>query len=257
MGGSNKGFRRARFSDTLHYMMDLTTLNGTRAQPLCFGAMQFGGTADIVASQSMYADCRAAGINFFDTAYVYTGGQSETMLGRFAASERDDVLIATKAAYDKPATKDNVLASFEESRTRMNIDTIDLMYLHRFDDATPLQDSLSALAELREDGLIRYISGRLISDSRYNARYNVPWMHDCARDLSDMARTHGVSPATLAVAWAAKNPHVAAPIISARSSEQLAPSLAALSFDMSDALYDQITALSQAPAPATDRLEEA
>ena len=252
------------------------------------------------------------------------------MLGRFAASERDDVLIATKAAYDKPATKDNVLASFEESRTRMNIDTIDLMYLHRFDDATPLQDSLSALAELREDGLIRYIgisnfaawqvmkaaqiardlgtmidviqpmyslvkrqaeveifpacadqsiavvpysplggglltgkysaddaSGRLISDSRYNARYNVPWMHDCARDLSDMARTHGVSPATLAVAWAAKNPHVAAPIISARSSEQLAPSLAALSFDMSDALYDQITALSQAPAPATDRLEEA
>lgn len=310
-------------------MKQMTTLGGAPVSDLCFGTMQFGGTADIVASQSMYSDCRAAGLNFFDTAYVYTGGQSESMLGRFVAREREDVLIATKAAYDKPATKANILASFEESRTRMNIDTIDLFYLHRFDPETSLQESFEALAELREDNLIRYIgisnfaawqvmkaaqiardlgtmidvlqpmyslvkrqaeteilpacadqgiavvpysplggglltgkystdeaTGRLIDDSRYNARYNVAWMHDCARDLSDMAKTHGLDPATLAVAWAAANPHVAAPIISARSSEQLAPSLAALDYDMSDALYAQITALSQTPPPATDRLEE-
>lgn len=311
-------------------MMTLTTPNGTRASALCFGTMQFGGTADLVASQSMYADCRAAGINFFDTAHVYTGGQSESMLGRFVARERDDVLIATKAAYDKPATKDNVLASFEESRVRMNVDVVDLLYLHRFDPETPLQESFEALAELREDGLIRYIgisnfaawqvmkaaqvarglgtvidvlqpmyslvkrqaeveifpacadqgiavvpysplggglltgkysgdapSGRLIDDSRYSARYNVDWMHACARNLSALAAERGVEPATLAVAWAGANPHVAAPIISARSSEQLAPSLAALDFEIDSGLYAEITALSQSPAPATDRLEEA
>ncbi|SFR41576.1 aldo/keto reductase [Litoreibacter janthinus] len=311
-------------------MIHLTTANGAPASKLCFGTMQFGGKADIVASQSMYEDCRIAGINFFDTAYVYTGGQSETMLGRFVQRERDDVLIATKAAYDKPATKANVLQSYEESRARMKVDTIDLMYLHRFDRETPLQDSFEALAELREDGLIRYIgisnfaawqvmkaaqiarnlgttvdvlqpmynlvkrqaeveiipacedqgigvvpysplggglltgkyasddaSGRLIDDARYNARYNVPWMHDAAATLPKLAAKHGTDAATLAVAWVAHNPGVTAPIISARSSEQLAPSLAAMEFSMSDALYDEVTALSQTPAPATDRLEEA
>ena len=311
-------------------MIHLTTANGAPASKLCFGTMQFGGKADIVASQSMYEDCRTAGINFFDTAYVYTGGQSETMLGRFVQSERDDVLIATKIAYDKPTTKANVLQSFEESRSRTKVDMIDLLYLHRFDPHTPLQDSFEALAELREDGLIRYIgisnfaawqvmkaaqvardlgttvdvlqpmynlvkrqaeveifpacadqgidvvpysplggglltgkyardeaAGRLIDDSRYNARYNVPWMHEAAAALPALAAKHDTDAATLAVAWVAKNGKVTSPIISARSSEQLAPSLAALDFDMSDALYDEVTALSQTPPPATDRLEEA
>ncbi|PTX54336.1 aryl-alcohol dehydrogenase-like predicted oxidoreductase [Litoreibacter ponti] len=311
-------------------MTQMLTPNGAPVSRLCFGTMQFGGNADIVASQSMYEDSRAAGINFFDTAYVYTGGQSEAMLGRFAAKERDDILIATKAAYDKPATKENVLASFEESRMRMNIDTVDLMYLHRFDPETPLQDSFEALAELREDGLIRYIgisnfaawqvmkaaqiarslgvtvdmlqpmyslvkrqaevellpachdqgiavvpysplggglltgkyatpggTGRLSEDSRYTARYNVDWMHEAAAALPQIAADHGTEAATLAVAWVMKNRHVTAPIISARSSEQLAPSLAALDFEMDDTLYAEVTALSQTPAPATDRLEEA
>ncbi|RLJ59369.1 aryl-alcohol dehydrogenase-like predicted oxidoreductase [Litoreibacter meonggei] len=310
-------------------MIHLTTANGAPASKHCFGTMQFGGKADIVASQSMYEDCRTAGINFFDTAYVYTGGQSETMLGRFIQSERDDVLVATKIAYDKPQTKANVLQSFEESRARMKVDMIDLLYLHRFDPTTPLEESFEALAELREDGLIRYIgisnfaawqvmkaaqvargfgttvdvlqpmynlvkrqaeveilpacadqgiavvpysplggglltgkyatdkaAGRLIDSAQYNARYNVTWMHEAAAKLPAIALEHRTDAATLAVAWVAKNPFVAAPIISARSSEQLAPSLAALDFEMSDSLYDQLTALSQPPAPATDRLEE-
>ena len=66
-----------------------------------------------------------------------------------------------------------------------------------------------------------------------------------------------MSPATLAVAWVMRRPGVTGPIISARSVEQLAPSLAALDFDLSDALDAEITALSPTPPPATDRLEEA
>lgn len=328
--GEGRLFIHRRFSATIKPMKHLTTANGAPASKLCFGTMQFGGNADIVASQLMYEDCRTAGINFFDTAYVYTGGQSEAMLGRFVQSERDDILVATKAAYDKPATKANVLQSFEESRERMKLDMIDLMYLHRFDPTTSLQESCEALAELREDGLIRYVgisnfaawqvmkaaqiardwgttidvlqpmynlvkrqaeveiipacadqgiavvpysplggglltgkyarddaAGRLIDDKRYNARYNVPWMHNAAAALPEIAAQHGTDAATLAVAWVAKNSNVMAPIISARSSEQLAPSLAALTYDMSDALYEEISALSHTPAPATDRLEEA
>ncbi|MCG3266806.1 aldo/keto reductase [Yoonia sp. I 8.24] len=100
-------------------------------------------------------------------------------------------------------------------------------------------------------------SGRLTEDSRYKARYNQPWMHDTARELSALSADLGTDPATLAVAWVKTHPTAPRPIISARSVTQLAPSLAAQSYDMDDALYDQITALSVTPAPATDRLEEA
>jgi aryl-alcohol dehydrogenase-like predicted oxidoreductase len=73
----------------------------------------------------------------------------------------------------------------------------------------------------------------------------------------DFAAELGVSPITLAVAWVAKNPAITAPIISASSAAQLQPSLDALTFDMDDALYARITALTPTPAPATDRSEEA
>ncbi len=310
-------------------MTHMTAPNGDPISPLCFGAMQFGGTANDMASEEMYEACRAAGLNFFDTAYVYTEGRSEAMLGRYAQADRDKLLIATKAAYDKPSTRQTILNSFETSRERLGMDMIDLLYLHRFDPDTPLQDSLETLAELQTAGKIRYIgisnfaawqvmkaqhiardlgtridvlqpmynlvkrqaeveilpacidqeiavcpysplggglltgkyakqgTGRLKDDHRYEARYNVDWMHQAAADLPKLAAEHNTTAPTLAVAWAARHPGVTAPIISARSAEQLKPSLAALNFIMSDKLYDEITNLSLAPAPATDRLEEA
>jgi 1-deoxyxylulose-5-phosphate synthase len=99
--------------------------------------------------------------------------------------------------------------------------------------------------------------GRLTDDPMYKARYAPGWMHDAATGLSAIAAELGIHPAALAVAWAARHPGVTAPIISARTAEQLAPSLAALTFAMDDALYARLSALSPAPPPATDRLEEA
>ncbi|MEM6374567.1 MAG: aldo/keto reductase, partial [Pseudomonadota bacterium] len=61
--------------------------------------MQFGDAADATASQEMYEACRAAGVTFFDTAHMYTGGASETLLGGFVAKARDQLIIATKAGY--------------------------------------------------------------------------------------------------------------------------------------------------------------
>ncbi len=76
----------------------LTTPSGKPVSNFSFGTMQFGGKADADQSRKMYDASRAAGINFFDTAYVYTEGRSEALLGQFAKNERDDLVIATKCA---------------------------------------------------------------------------------------------------------------------------------------------------------------
>ena len=100
-------------------------------------------------------------------------------------------------------------------------------------------------------------SGRLTEDDRYAARYNFAHMHNAGKELPEIAAREGVHPATLAVAWAAAHPSAPMPITSARSAEQLAPSLAAMDYKMTPALYDEIAALVPAPPPATDRAEEA
>ena len=98
--------------------------------------------------------------------------------------------------------------------------------------------------------------GRLTNDSRYKKRYASEWMHQTAEKLLILSKTYNISPATLAVAWVSKNPNITAPIISAKTIDQLQPSLDVLNYKMSDDLYTEITRLSLSPAPATDRLEE-
>ena len=98
--------------------------------------------------------------------------------------------------------------------------------------------------------------GRLATDSRYAARYGQPWMHKTAKEFAALAAQMKVDPATLGVAWAAHHPSVSCPIISARTVDQLRPSLAAAHISLSAEHYARITALSQTPSPATDRLEE-
>ncbi|SET06155.1 aldo/keto reductase [Oceanicella actignis] len=103
---------------------------------------------------------------------------------------------------------------------------------------------------------LRGETGRLAVNPAYRARYGEDWMHETARAFVALAGELGVHPATLAVAWAGAHPAVTAPIIGARSLEQLRPSLAAAEFDMTDELRARISALSRTPPPATDRLEE-
>ena len=306
----------------------LSSPNGTPASRLAFGTMQFGGRADADQSRAMFDACIEAGITHFDTAHVYTGGASETLLGSFLDQQRDNLIIATKAAYDGGAGRDNILNSAETSRRRMKLDTLDVLYLHRFDPDTDMHESFQALADLKAQGHIRHIGlsnfaawqvvkatniaakfdleiavfqpmynlvkrqaeveilpmaddlgilvapysplggglltgkyaagnvGRLSEDDRYGARYGQDAMYVTAKELAALADANNIHPATLAVAWAAAHPTGPSPIISARSVEQLEPSLAALTYQLSDALYNQVTALSATPPPATDRLEE-
>ncbi|GAA6208589.1 aldo/keto reductase [Cognatishimia sp. WU-CL00825] len=131
--------------------------NGTPISRFAFGTMQFGGRADDAASAAMFDACRAAGINHFDTAHVYTDGNAETLLGRFAKPQRDDLVIATKAAYQGGSGRQNLLKSFDISRQRLNLDQVDILYLHRFDPMTPLAETYDTLAELKHQGKIRHI----------------------------------------------------------------------------------------------------
>lgn len=310
-------------------MTDLTAVDGTAQSQLIFGTMQFGGTANSSAAQAMFDACITAGITHFDTANVYTDGASETLLGQMIAPHRDSLIIATKVGYTGGGSAQNIRQTFDISRARMQQDMVDLLYMHRFDDETPLEETFEALADLQSRGQIRYIgvsnyaawqvvkaqgvaarfdtkidviqpmyslvkrqaevellpmaadlgilvapysplggglltgkyttggTGRLTQDSRYAARYAPEWMHNAASALADLAAEHAVSPATLAVAWAAAHSEAPVPIISARNEAQLTPSLAALRYEMPQDLYTQIEALTPRPAPATDRLEEA
>lgn len=124
--------------------------------PLAFGCMQFGGRADADASRAMYDACRAAGITHFDTAHVYTEGQSERLLGQFARGD-DTVSIATKVGYEGGAGRANLTAQFEESLRRLAVDEVDLLYLHRFDAATPLEETLALFVEWQDAGRIARI----------------------------------------------------------------------------------------------------
>ena len=95
-----------------------------------------------------------------------------------------------------------------------------------------------------------------MDNSDYNARYGPEWMHYTAAALAALGAELGVSPATLAVAWAAAHPTGPVPIISARNIAQLGPSLDAIGFEMDTEVYQRVSALSRQPPLATDRIEE-
>jgi aryl-alcohol dehydrogenase-like predicted oxidoreductase len=135
----------------------LTSVTGRPASPFAFGTMQFGQGASDTDSQAMFDACRAAGVNHFDTAHAYTGGASETLLGGMLGTERDDLLIATKVGNPGGGDAANMRAQFETCRSRLNLDMVDILYLHRFDPNTDLRETMQTFAEFRDKGQIRYV----------------------------------------------------------------------------------------------------
>lgn len=138
-------------------MQKLLNTAGKPISAFAFGTMQFGGRADSAGSEAMFTACRDAGITHFDTAHTYNDGAAERLLGQFARSVRDDLFIATKAGYTGGSGAANLRAQVDESRARLGMDVIDLLYLHLWDAATPLDESLGALAQMQEAGIIRHI----------------------------------------------------------------------------------------------------
>ena len=164
---------------------------GVKVSSLCFGTMSFGGDADEATSAAMYERCRDAGINFFDCADVYAGGRSEEILGQLMKGHRDELVIATKVfgrmgdhENALGATRKHIQKAVDDSLRRLNTDYIDVYFLHRFDNATPIEETLRVLDDLVRQGKILYpaasnfaawqVSKALgISESRSWSRFEV------------------------------------------------------------------------------------
>ncbi|MEQ9490623.1 MAG: aldo/keto reductase [Alphaproteobacteria bacterium] len=139
--------------------MDYTILGrtGITVSKLCFGTMSFGGDADAAMAAKMYATCRDAGINFFDCANVYTGGRAEEILGELMAHERDEIVITSKVGSGKTPNQfglspRHIKLSVEASLKRLNTDRLDVLFVHRWDDDTPIEVTLRALEDIVRDG---------------------------------------------------------------------------------------------------------
>ena len=146
--------------------MDYTLLGttGVKVSQLCLGTMTFGGPADEKESAKMFNLCRDAGVNFFDCADVYENGRSEEILGKLIAQCREEVIITSKVYFptgddvnSRGSTRKHISASVEESLRRLGTDYIDLYFLHRFDDLTSLEETLSVLNDLVRQGKVLYL----------------------------------------------------------------------------------------------------
>lgn len=311
---------------------------GVKVSSLCYGTMAFGGDADEATSRQMYRYCRALGINFFDTANVYSNGRSEEILGRLIQGERDELVITSKVCgpmgegpNDRGLSRRHIVQAVEASLRRLQTDRLDFYFVHNFDEETPMEETLAALDSLVRRGKILYPAvsnwaawqmaqalghcareglasfaciqpmynlakrqveveilplarseglgvitysplggglltgkygidkrparGRLLQQDNYIKRYANPVFYEIAERFVRYAGDKGVHPATLAVAWVMGHKDVTAPIVGGRDLDQLKPSLAALDFAMSAEMRDEVSALSIAPPPATDRDE--
>ena len=140
---------------------------GVEVSPLCLGAMMFGAWGNPDHDESIRIIHRAldAGINFVDTADVYSRGESEEIVGKaLAGGRRDRVVLATKfhgAMGDDPNERGNsrrwILQEVDASLRRLGTDWIDLYQVHRFDPGTDLDETLGALTDLVRAGKIRYL----------------------------------------------------------------------------------------------------
>ena len=138
---------------------------GVQVSELCLGAMMFGGMGNRDHDDSMAIIHRAldAGINFVDTADVYSRGESETIVGKALAGRRDDIVLATKfhgTMGDGPNMSGNsrrwIRRAVEDSLRRLGTDWIDVYQVHRPDPRTDIEDTLATLDELVRAGKIRY-----------------------------------------------------------------------------------------------------
>jgi aryl-alcohol dehydrogenase-like predicted oxidoreductase len=147
--------------------------SGFSVPALSFGTGTFGGGNEFFAAWGATQDaeatrlvdiCLEAGLNLFDSADIYAGGRSETVLGKAISGRRDAVLISTKATFrhgagpnDVGSSRFNLIRAIESSLRRLGTDYIDLFQLHGFDPLTPVEETLEALDTIVRSGKIRYI----------------------------------------------------------------------------------------------------
>lgn len=198
---------------------------GLKVSELCLGTMTFGWTTDEKNSYEVLNASLDAGINFIDTADIYSrwhpgnpGGVAETYLGNWLRGRpRVQIIVATKVRgrmgngpNDEGLSRGHILDAVEASLRRLRTDYIDLYQLHWPDDDTPIEETLRALDDLVHQGKVRYIGASnfpawkivqaLWASDRYNLarfdclqpHYNLVWRAEFERELMDVCRAKGL-----------------------------------------------------------------
>ena len=137
--------------------------SGLKVSPLCLGTMMFGDRTDEATACRIVDRAREQGINFIDTANVYSQGRSEEITGRAIRGHRNAWVLATKLANpmgpgpnDRGLSRRHCQIAVEDSLRRLGTDVIDILYLHKEDHATPLAETVGAMADLLRAGKIRH-----------------------------------------------------------------------------------------------------
>ena len=157
--------------------------SGLSVPPLCFGCNVFGWTVDEAASFRLLDKALESGLNFLDTADVYSrwapghrGGESETIIGKWMKmrGNRDKIILATKVGMDMGDGKvglkaDYIARAVEDSLRRLQTDVIDLYQSHKDDEATPQEETLAAYDKLIKAGKVRAIGASNFSAERLQA----------------------------------------------------------------------------------------
>jgi aryl-alcohol dehydrogenase-like predicted oxidoreductase len=138
-------------------------LSGLKVPRLWLGTMMFGDQTDETEAREIMAATRDAGLYAIDTADNYAGGESERMVGRLIAQDRSRWILATKVANqigkepnDRGLSRRWLMQEVDNSLRRLGTDWIDVYYMHRDDEETPIEETLSTFARLIDQGKIRY-----------------------------------------------------------------------------------------------------
>ncbi|WP_309890872.1 aldo/keto reductase [Archangium sp.] len=181
--------------------MNYTNLGhtGLKVSRICLGCMSYGTpqwrpwVLDEGASQPFFRRAVELGINFFDTADMYSLGVSEEVTGRALRkyARLEEVVIATKVFFplnDRPnmggLSRKHVVQACEASLKRLGVETIDLYQIHRMDPETPLEETLSALDQLVRQGKVRYLGASSSTAWRFAKALSVSERHGWARFVS-------------------------------------------------------------------------
>ncbi|MEV6646896.1 aldo/keto reductase [Amycolatopsis sp. NPDC051371] len=174
---------------------------GLDVSPIAIGAMTYGDphrghpvwSLDEEASRPLVRHALEAGINFFDTANMYSYGSSEEILGRALKdfADRDDVVIATKLRHPmrsgpngKGLSRKAIMTEAEHSLRRLGTDYIDLYQIHRNDNTTPLEETLEALHDLVKSGKVRYLGASSMHAWEFAKALHLQKRHGWARFVS-------------------------------------------------------------------------
>jgi aryl-alcohol dehydrogenase-like predicted oxidoreductase len=215
-----------------------------------------------------------AGINFIDTAHLYTGGASEQTIGAAVGASHDGVVVATKGGY-RNGHPDALRAEFEESLERLGTDRVGLYYLHRVDRQVELETSLEAIREYRDTGQIGEVGVSAVSVEQVErARQVLPIaavqnefnlseragedvIDYCAEQgilfvpfyplgakaspaLEEIAQRHGATPTQITLAWLLRRSPAVLPIPGTLRLEHVRENLGALEIELSDEEYEAL-----------------